>query len=314
MALSARRRSGFTLVELLVVIAIIGILVAMLLPAVQSAREAGRRMSCQNNLKQIGLALHNFHDTNISLPQGAVNNSLYGRDSYSWYAQVLPFMEQQNMFDQLDVKNGRPNGNATNGGDMRKKLWKGMLCPSDTPKIQEDGVASWQWALHNYVTCYGDANFNSGLEPWNVVSGYAGKGGMLDLHKPANFRDTTDGLSNTLLFGEIITPEKENIWGAMGRTGCAMGAGFTTYLTPNASANDRLNRCHTNLGSNYGAKCTAHADWDWGANVAAVRSWHFGGAQVTLGDGSVRFAPNNIDTVVWRSLGTRSGGESAANW
>lgn len=306
-------RNGFTLVELLVVIAIIGILVSLLLPAVQAARESARRISCNNNLKQLALAHHNFHDTNSKLPAGSVGNAAWGRDSWSWYAYVLPFIEQSNNYNQLDF-NSKINGTATAGGDVRKTLQKPMLCPSDTAKIQEQGVASWQNSLHNYVGCYGNSNFNSGLAPWNVVDGFAGSAGMFVPEQAANFRDCTDGLSNTLLLGEIITPEKEDIWSSIGRTQVAMGGGFTTFLTPNANTNDRTNRCHLDLGGGRGKKCTQHADWDWGANVVALRSWHLGGVQVALGDGSVRFVTNNVNLDTWRNLGARGEGNVTADY
>lgn len=306
-------RVGFTLVELLVVIAIIGVLVALLLPAVQAAREAANRMSCGNNLKQIALGLHNFHDTERSLPAGSVGNPAWGRDSWSWYCYLLPFVEEHGLYDQLDFK-AKINGTATAGGAARKEHLDTMLCPSDSRRIQEQGIANWQNSLQNYVVCYGDSNFNSGLDPWNVVNGYAGKAGMFVPERRATFADCTDGLSNTLLVSEIITPDRENVWGSLGRTQVAMGAGFTTYATPNAQANDRTNRCHTDLGGGLGAKCTQHADWDWGANVVAARSWHPGGVNAALTDGSVRFVVDNVALDTWRWLGTRSGGEAVGSY
>lgn len=299
---------GFTLVELLVVIAIIGVLIALLLPAVQAAREAARRMSCANNLKQVALGLHNHHDVHKKLPAGSTGNNFWGRDSWSWYCYTLPYMEQENMYQQLDF-NQQFNGTPTRGGDARRSHLETMLCPSDSSRIQEEGVLEWQNALHNYVVCYGDASYNSGVAPWNQVDGYAGRAGMFVPEKNANFAECTDGLSNTLLVSEIITPEAENIWGALGRTQVAMGAGFTGYLTPNSSANDRLNRCHTNLAGAMGAKCSQHADWDWGANVVAARSQHPTGVQVALADGSTRFVPETIDLATWRNLAARADGQ-----
>ncbi|PQO35509.1 DUF1559 domain-containing protein [Blastopirellula marina] len=305
--ISRSKRRGFTLVELLVVIAIIGVLIALLLPAVQQAREAARRMQCTNQMRQIALAMHNFHDTYRELPPGSQGNNPWGRDSYSYYCFILPFIEESAMYDQIDFTN-KINGAVGRGGQARIGLLDTMLCPSDDTNIQEEGVLEWQNALHNYVVCYGDSNYNSGT-PWNVVDGYAGHAGMFVPEKRAKLRDATDGLSNTLLVSEIITPTQQDIWAAMGRTQVAMGAGFTTYLTPNADANDRSNRCHTNLGGALGAKCTAHADWDWGANVIAPRSWHTGGVNAALADGSVRFIPDTINVTTWRNLGARSDGQ-----
>jgi prepilin-type N-terminal cleavage/methylation domain-containing protein len=308
----AGNKKGFTLVELLVVIAIIGILVALLLPAVQAAREAARRSQCTNNLKQLGLALHNHHDTFSTLPPGSQGNAAWGRDSYSYYYFVLPFIEQKTMYDQIDVikrlNGGGAGSNINPWPAARMQFLNSMLCPSDTSKIQEQGASEWQNALHNYVVCYGDANYNSGTQ-WNDVDGYKGKAGMFVPEQSAGFRDATDGTSNTLLASEIITPEQENVWGALGRSQFSQGAGFTSYYTPNANANDRLNRCHTNLGGALGAKCTGHADWDWGANVVAARSFHPGGVNVVLTDASVRFVTNTINSTTWRALATRGGGE-----
>ena len=306
-------RRGFTLVELLVVIAIIGVLIALLLPAVQQAREAARRMQCTNQQKQLALAMHNHHDTYGKLPGGSYRNSDWGRDSYSWYCFILPFIEENAMYEELNL-NEKINGGASVRSYARMQLLDTMLCPSDDSKIQEQGSDNWQNSLHNYVVCYGDANFNSGIAPWNQVDGYAGKAGMFVPEKQAGLRDATDGLSNTLLFSEVITPAEEDYWSSIGRTQVSMGAGFTTYLTPNADANDRTNRCHLNLGGNLGAKCTAHADWDWGANVVAPRSWHPGGVNVAMSDGSVRFMPETVNLTVWRGLGTRNGGEVVSDY
>lgn len=267
-------------------------------------------MQCTNHLKQLALAMHNFHDTHGELPGGSYGNGAphnYGRDSWSWYCFLLPYIEENAMYEQLNFE-VKINGAADRGGEARKSLLDSMLCPSDDTKIQELGIADWQNSLHNYVVCYGSSTFNSGYDWGNDVDGYKGVAGMFIPEQRAKFRDCTDGLSNTVLFSEIITPSEEDIWCALGRTQVSMGAGFTTYLTPNADANDRSNRCHLNLGSNLGAKCTQHDDWDWGANVIAPRSWHAGGVNVALTDASVRFVPDTIMLDTWRALGGRNDG------
>lgn len=313
----AVNRRGFTLVELLVVIAIIGILIALLLPAVQAAREAARRSQCTNNLKQMGLALHNHHDTYRKLPPGSYNNAAWGRDATSWYVYVMPFMEQNNRYDEIDITK-RLNGNGADANtnpwpSVRMQHLDAMLCPSDSNVITEQGASEWQVALHNYVVCYGDASFNSGNQ-WGTVDGYVGKAGMFVPERHAALRDATDGTSNTLLGSEIITPDQVNTWNALGMTLFAQGAGFTAYYTPNANADDRLNRCPVNLGANLGAKCQQHADWDWGANVVSARSWHPGGVNVLLTDASVRFVAETVDQKTWRALATRGGGETPGSF
>ena len=305
--------SGFTLVELLVVIAIIGILIGMLLPAVQAVREAARRTQCMNKTRQIALALHNYESTFKEFPAGSVGNPMWGRDSYSFYCYVLPHLEANNIYDELDL-NRRINGPDSlikTGAPpyARAELLATMLCPSDpSTRIQEQGIDNWQNSLHNYVVCYGDSNFNSGT-PWNVVDSYAGTAGMFVPEQNANFGSCSDGSSNTLLISEIITPEEENIWGCLGRTQVSMGAGFTGYFTPNADADDRLNRAHVLLATNLGPKCTQpHAEWDWGANVVAARSFHPGGVTAGMTDGSTQFFRNSVNVDTWRALSARADG------
>lgn len=306
---SRRDRRGFTLVELLVVIAIIGILVALLLPAVQAAREAARRMQCSNNLKQIGLAMHNYHDVYRALPigtNGYVANRGWGngRDGWSWVARILPQIEQNSIYDQLDRLTGAINGSPTAGGDLRTGHLSAMTCPSESEDFEEVGIANWQSPLHNYVACFGNTRFDAANH-----GGVTGQKGLFEIDRSAAFRDCTDGLSNTLLLSEIITPEEVNIWGSIGRTAVSQGAGFTTFNTPNSASNDISNRCYTRLSGSMPVLCTDVGDDDWRQNVYAPRSWHPGGVMVTLGDGSTRFISETINLNTWRGRGTRNGGE-----
>lgn len=303
-----RKRRAFTLIELLVVIAIIAILIALLLPAVQQAREAARRTQCKNNLKQLGLAMHNYHDVHNCLPPGTFTHTQNrtwgnGRDAWSWFAFVLPFIDQAPMYNNIDF-NLPINGSATAAADLRSGNLSAMLCPSDDSVIEEGGAPDWRSPLHNFVVCMGNTRLDNATH-----NGVIGRPGMFEIINCRRLVDAKDGTSNTLMIGEIITPENVSTWNSVGRTTVAMGGGFTTYLTPNSASNDLSNKCYNWLSGPLGQLCTDHGDDDWRQNVHALRSKHVGGAQVTLGDGSCRFISENIDLGLYRGLGTRDNGE-----
>ena len=312
--LRVNNNKGFSLIEMIVVIAIIAILIALLLPAVQQAREAARRTQCKNNLKQLGLAMHNYHDVHGVLPPGTFTHTEgrgfgNGRDAWSWFAFVLPFIDQAPMYNSLDF-NLPINGTPTAAAELRKGNLPAMLCPSDDAVVEEAGAAEWQSPLHNFVVCFGNTRMDNADD-----SGVTGLPGMFEIVNAKRLDDVKDGTSNTLMVGEIITPDDVNTWNSVGRTSVAMGSGFTTFLTPNSAANDRSNNCYNRLsGGQLGQLCTDHGDDDWRLNVHAIRSLHVGGAQVTLGDGSCRFISENIDLNLYRALGTRNGGETVGEF
>ena len=201
------RRRGFTLIELLVVIAIIAILVALLLPAVQQAREAARRSSCKNNLKQIGVALHNYHDTYSMLPPGYVRQHTDDNGNWGWGAFILPAMEQKNTFETADVAGPTSLSGAIGNGTMRAALQKGIAnwrCPSDTgPELNNQRKINGQsLATSNYVAS------NSTKSLCNNYTGNAGgncnngANGPFVMNRGTRFRDITDGTSNTIAVGE----------------------------------------------------------------------------------------------------------------
>ncbi len=264
---SRRYYNGFTLVELLVVIAIIGILIALLLPAVQAAREAARRTQCNNNLKQIGLALHNYHDTYKTMPPSYVNNGQEIR--WGWGLLILPFIEQQPLFDAIDpVLYGGEGGNAVHRADQNANLTvriDGYRCPSDPyrPDTNPYFTGTGRAGASNYVISEGVACYESSH----------------DVHA---FADIVDGTSNTMLVGERDTFEHAGaIW--PGRQNSTSAVGFRSVYPPNWLGNDHWN------------------------NPACIRyvlaSEHPGGVNVVFCDGSVHFISETIEAAYGGNCG-----------
>jgi prepilin-type N-terminal cleavage/methylation domain-containing protein/prepilin-type processing-associated H-X9-DG protein len=304
----SHNRRGFTLVELLVVIAIIGILIALLLPAVQAAREAARRSQCSNNLKQVGLALHNYHDTFKVFPM-LTNNNINGPDPghssnrrVSFFHLILPFIEQGPLHDQImpQIENNQfPGGIA-----QATVIVDGFMCPSDPVK----GKTVQQGFHGNILLCNGSSHTGSGAGRTN---------GMFYPRSETDFADIVDGTSNTLMTGEIRVQEDSIAASGPGNVVCGGShdlrgryhnpyhgnLGFTTMRGPNTPVGDRLQYCNgTEL-----VPCRQCAS----SNLEThVRSYHPGGAQVGLADGSVRFVADTIDQVVFQAAGTIKGLEA----
>ncbi len=296
------RRPAFTLVELLVVIAIIGILVGLLLPAVQAAREAARRVSCTNNLKQIGLGLHEFELIHKQLPPGAVWNppkTLKG----SAFIHLLPFMEQQNLYNHYDLSKAVidsatfPNSTELLGGTIIPTL----VCPSDNHESRYFG-----YAAHNYAASRGPTEVFDNPAYYCV---YPGKSlAMAPGDNPSNFAgpftrlgtrvklaQVTDGLSNTIFFGEVRPQCSEHV-----RNGWAQsnnGNGYCTTLIP-----INYDSCNDNSPD------PCHQSFNWNTE-AGFRSRHTGGALFLLGDGSVHFISESLDFKMYQLLGAKQDGQ-----
>ncbi len=320
------RRPGFTLVELLVVIAIIGILVALLLPAVQAAREAARRMQCSNNLKQIGLALHNYVDVNHILPPAILggydmrpsgpNLDSYDDEGFGWACAILPFVEQMPLYDKVN-----PNGDQR--GPFRRwasanpgnPVWPGgetvlavYNCPSsalpdivpatyDVPGNYLPGGARPQaqsfyvgYATNDYKGCGGSCIGNDGV-----------------LHKLSEninstaFRDITDGLSNTLLVGESSYVQDSG----------SRVQDWPVWIGGLASDEQVRMNGRTSAPINCGCKPTR---MDEAISDDCAFSWHPGGAFFVMSDGSVHFLSENIAIATYCFLHSKNDGQIVAEW
>jgi prepilin-type N-terminal cleavage/methylation domain-containing protein/prepilin-type processing-associated H-X9-DG protein len=330
------RSSAFTLVELLVVITIIGILIALLLPAVQSAREAARRMQCGNNLKQACLAMHSYHNSCNSLPVGA-----YDWGWGTWQVAILPFVEQQALFNTYDQggkasKSGGSNSASrvyymttlTNGHrntDVTSRRLAGFTCPSDVPQTvstvnSPNGSATVRLTQHNYAANNGNTGYFTQRSTTTGPEAAAGVvfGGAPFVMTATNtalcfcFSDISDGLSSTLMLGEVIQGVSldDTHPDFRGMTWWGPGSGFETFLPPNSSLNDVLvaaNYCQ----STPDLPCDPNAAWSSPNQPAslAARSRHAGGVNVGLCDGSARFVNNAIAINTWQALSTSRGSE-----
>ncbi len=299
---------GFTLIELLVVIAIIAVLIGLLLPAVQAAREAARRIQCANNVKQLSLALHNFHSANDALPTSETNPNRY------WGTQLLPFIEQQNLFN---CYNSLINNTAIGNSTAVQIPMNAMICPSTpgNPRLNPLFVTSpspgWGAVAADYGASTGiySGMWTSGLMQSPPPQSYDGVFQGSTSAGLRNFREITDGLSNTIMLVE--SAGRPQIW----RTGRTMVAGSGTSSATSVlvcawaegnvfsirgydkgtnwiSLTKNAGRCMVNCGNSYG-----------------IYSFHPGGANVAMADGSVRFLKDTVSAETVAALATRRGNE-----
>jgi prepilin-type N-terminal cleavage/methylation domain-containing protein/prepilin-type processing-associated H-X9-DG protein len=315
-----RARRGFTLIELLVVIAIIAILIGLLVPAVQKVREAAARSQCQNNLKQIGVAMHNFHDVYRKLPPQTANNKnscCYG----TWQMAILPFVEQNPLWNAYqnwgNTVSGGPNYEQKANLLVTSQRLSLFTCPSDIPAAAKSGSfngTTYNITQHNYLINVGNIDYSQGKDGTlpDQPAGLAFGGAPFSRSAQSRLMDITDGTSNTLMLSEVKQGQGQDF---RGLTWWAEGSGFTTYRTPNSPGFDYIANgsgapgCVPTSQNPLNADCKAFPSPQPNWNVFTARSRHTGGVNVALCDGSTRFVTDSIAWATWQALGTSRAGD-----
>ena len=338
-----RKRDAFTLIELLVVIAITAILIGLLLPAVQKVREAAARLSCSNNLKQLGLAMHNFEGANGHFPSAAIDQpppayTGYPAYFFSWsaLAQLNPYLEQTNIYNKMDltqpIYDPTNNFNITTANQFAvSQNIKLFMCPSDKMQSVDAAYGLSTVGPTNYAVCVGTgaASGTTPGSPWNTD-------GMFEAQNSFRVADVTDGLSDTAMMSESILGDGPESGGPPPPNSAQtvyLYTGFGATLSDSACASAGASNVSQHRGFMWASgemRCAAYNHYyppnspnydcvcNEGANTPtpfesdafrAARSRHLNGVNLLLGDGSVRFVNNAISLPAWRSLATRAGQE-----
>jgi prepilin-type N-terminal cleavage/methylation domain-containing protein/prepilin-type processing-associated H-X9-DG protein len=347
----SRSRRGFTLIELLVVIAIIAILIGLLLPAVQKVREAAARMKCSNNLKQIGIAMHAYHDANGYLPPGgAYDQPPYGTGNGSWGSAwtvyILPYIEQQNFFNVWQLNNSSGWGNGTDGALLNGVVIQTYRCPSSPLPLQQNGLtnpttnpggngtamvptyAGISGAVPSLIPGYSDNRYNSGGGSAGCCSGgiIAGNG-VLSPNSQVKLVGITDGTSNTLVVSEqgdyLTTTSGQKVsWNASGPHGWAIGSHSGTVPSYGSGGDARSMQITTiryQINQKTGwtptpGNCSSQGVCDNTGQNTPLNSAHTGGVNAVYADGSVRFLTSSLPLTTLAQLAIRDDGIPLSNY
>jgi prepilin-type N-terminal cleavage/methylation domain-containing protein/prepilin-type processing-associated H-X9-DG protein len=308
---------GFTLIELLVVIAIIAVLIALLLPAVQAAREAARRIQCTNNLKQLGLAFHNYHSANDCFPPGELALPSMSGVRYTWTGFILPYIEQGTLANAYNFALGMGAGGGIGSVD-NDTVFKTRIatygCPSDSAGVDGNG-----YARSNYVATYSpdgamvepgapftydNCNNNPGTQP-------ATRKALSNINVTRGIRDIRDGSSNTVALSELLAGP-DGTYDFRGQWMTDFGQQYTHHRPPNTSVPDSfwfiVGAPPYCTNTKPGAPCAGTAAC-WSTEDFAARSYHSGGINAAMADGSVRFFKNSINLSVWQAIASINAGE-----
>ena len=320
MMFSSRRPKGFTLIELLVVIAIIAILIGLLLPAVQKVREAAARMSCTNNLKQLGLALHGTHDQQGQFPKGCGRSDVSKSDwGSSWKVYILPSIEQGAIYTKWQHTGSSGYNNANNMALVNKAMIKTYRCPSSS--IPDFDPRQWNGGGFTYMfTSYTGIAGSSRTSIRNTNNGPVSGGGILFPNSAVTLSSISDGTSNTIMVGEqsdhirnaagVPVPGGFGAITSQGPHGWTMGCSQSDSVPPTWAGDRAFNTSTTRwsinqkgLGDNGGNGTNSNT-----GNNIPLSSQHTGGANVAMADGSVRFMSANIPLLTLQYLSDRADG------
>jgi prepilin-type N-terminal cleavage/methylation domain-containing protein/prepilin-type processing-associated H-X9-DG protein len=335
------RPDGFTLVELLVVIAIIGILISLLLPAVQAAREAARRSQCTNNLRQWALAAHNYHSTFNSLPPGRYDPAAGG---YRWssHAALLPYVEQGNVFSKLDYS--RDASDPVNLPVVTSQF-SILLCPSDTNRMTDpnDAEAQAGWGKVNYRANGGnDTGWLKSGSAVNIAASSERNNGLFLTNRVVRFAEVFDGLSNTAMLSESLLgdadntrislpgdyfqvsvsdpPDRLELFNACNNLVPTASTVQFSYSGKNWVLGNYVTDRYNHLLPPNGKSCvvsgagTINNRINYKGTASTASSRHSNGVNVALGDASVRFVNSSLDINTWWALGSRDGGETLGDF